>query len=106
MNNKYDIIYPRQSINKENSISQLTQREFCEEHLKREYKDDLKLLVLDEDKNKSGGTLDRPKLDKLRKLVKSGQVRSVTAYKLDRISRSLIQFAELMDEFEKNDITF
>lgn len=106
MNNKYDIIYTRQSIYKENSISQLTQREFCEEHLKREYKDDLKLLVLDEDKNKSGGTLDRPKLDKLRKLVKSGQVRSVTVYKLDRISRSLIQFAELMDEFEKNDITF
>ncbi len=103
---KYDIIYTRQSIYKENSISQLTQREFCEEHLKGEYKEDLRILVLDEDKNKSGGTLDRPKLDKLRKLVKAGQVRSVTVYKLDRISRSLIQFAELMEEFEKYDVTF
>lgn len=106
MNNRYDIIYTRQSVYKENSISQLTQRESCEEYLRKEHSGDLKLLVLDEDKNKSGGTLDRPKLDKLRKLVKTGQVRSVTVYKLDRISRSLIQFAELMEEFEKYDVAF
>ena len=66
----------------------------------------MKLLILDEDKNKSGGTLDRPKLNKLRKLIKADQVRSVTVYKLDRISRSLIQFAELMEEFVQHDISF
>lgn len=106
MNNKYDIIYTRQSVYKENSISQETQRKYCEDYLHTSHLEDLKVLVLDEDKNKSGGTLDRPKLDKLRKLVRTGQVRSVIVYKLDRISRSLIQFAELMEEFEKHNVMF
>ena len=52
VNNKYDVIYTRQSVYKDNSISQLTQREFCEEHIKKEYKEDLKLLILDGDQEK------------------------------------------------------
>lgn len=104
MNTKYDIIYTRQSIYKANSISHNTQREQCEAMIKKNYPNDANVLVIQEEKNKGGATLDRPELHRLRKLVKADKVRSVTAYKLDRISRSLMQFFELVQEFKEHNV--
>jgi site-specific DNA recombinase len=44
----------------------------------------------------SGGTLDRPKLDELRLAVKAGQVDCVVVYKLDRLSRSVMDTVNLV----------
>lgn len=46
----------------------------------------------------SGGTLDRPALSRLRRMVKQGQVECVVVFKLDRLSRSVIDMVNLVLE--------
>jgi site-specific DNA recombinase len=54
----------------------------------------------------SGGTLERPALQRLIRDIESGRVDTVVCYKIDRLSRSLTDFAKLVDVFERNDVTF
>jgi site-specific DNA recombinase len=54
----------------------------------------------------SGGTLDRPALQQLLADIDAGQVDCVVVYKVDRLSRSLLDFARLMDRFEQRLISF
>ena len=54
----------------------------------------------------SGGTLDRPALERLLADVRGGTVGCVVVYKVDRLSRSLIDFARIVDIFEKNNVSF
>jgi site-specific DNA recombinase len=44
----------------------------------------------------SGGTLDRPKMDELRLAVKAGQIDCVVVYKIDRLSRSVMDTVNLV----------
>ena len=50
----------------------------------------------------TGGNLDRPALQKLITDMEGGQVNCVVVYKIDRLSRSLLDFARLMDVFEEH----
>ena len=54
----------------------------------------------------SGGTTDRPALKRLLADIEAGKVDCVIAYKLDRLSRSLLDFATLMATFEKHGVAF
>ncbi|MCI5049507.1 MAG: recombinase family protein, partial [Rickettsiales bacterium] len=54
----------------------------------------------------SGGTLERPALQKLLKDIEDGLVDVIVVYKVDRLSRSLSDFAKLVDVFEKHDVSF
>jgi site-specific DNA recombinase len=54
----------------------------------------------------SGGTLDRPALRRLLADIESGLVDIVVAYKIDRLSRSLYDFAELVKVFDRHGVTF
>ena len=54
----------------------------------------------------SGGTLERPALQRLIRDIEAGRVDSVVCYKIDRLSRSLTDFAKLVDVFERNNVTF
>lgn len=54
----------------------------------------------------SGGTLDRPALQQLLKDIKAGRVDVVVAYKLDRLSRSLLDFYDLIKVFDAHNVTF
>ena len=54
----------------------------------------------------SGGTLERPALQRLIRDVEAGRVDTVVCYKIDRLSRSLTDFAKLVDVFERNSVTF
>lgn len=54
----------------------------------------------------SGGTLERPALKRLLADIEEGQVDVVVVYKIDRLSRSLMDFARLVDTFERNGVTF
>ena len=104
---KMTLIYTRQSKEKEGSISQETQEECCKHALLSKGKEDLSnVVVLHEAKNMSGATLDRPELKKLLKMVAQGKVDTVIVYKLDRLSRSLIQFMGIISEFEKHGVNF
>lgn len=54
----------------------------------------------------SGGSTDRPALKRLLADIEAGKVDCVIAYKLDRLSRSLMDFATLMAFFEKHNVAF
>lgn len=54
----------------------------------------------------SGGSLQRPALDRLRADVAGGLVDIVVVYKIDRLSRSLRDFCNLVAEFEARGATF
>jgi len=54
----------------------------------------------------SGGTLERPALQRLLADVEAGWVDVVVVYKVDRLTRSLMDFAKLVDAFEQNGVSF
>ena len=54
----------------------------------------------------SGGTLDRPALQRLLSDIEDGLVDVVVVYKIDRLSRSLMDFSRLVEVFDRNNVTF
>lgn len=54
----------------------------------------------------SGGTLDRPALKQLISDIQSGLIDVIVVYKIDRLSRSLMDFARLVEVFDRNGVTF
>ena len=54
----------------------------------------------------SGGNTNRPALQKLMQDIEDGKIDCVVVYKVDRLSRSLMDFAKLMDIFEQKHISF
>src|SRR6266481_1542920 len=53
----------------------------------------------------TGGNLERPALQKLLSDVEQGKIDAVTVYKVDRLSRSLLDFARLMEIFERHRVS-
>jgi site-specific DNA recombinase len=51
----------------------------------------------------SGGNMERPAVQRLLADIEAGKVDRVVVYKIDRLSRSLLDFARLADFFEKHD---
>src|SRR5204862_6912711 len=54
----------------------------------------------------SGGNLERPALRRLLDDVEARRVDCVLVYKVDRLSRSLLDFARLMDRFDRRSVSF
>jgi len=54
----------------------------------------------------TGANLDRPALQKLLSDIKAGGIDCVIVYKVDRLSRSLMNFAQLLEFFDKYNVTF
>jgi DNA invertase Pin-like site-specific DNA recombinase len=54
----------------------------------------------------SGGTLERPALQRLLADVEAGLIDVIVVYKIDRLSRSLMDFARLVEIFDRNQVTF
>lgn len=54
----------------------------------------------------SGGTLDRPALKRLIADIEAGMIDIVVVYKVDRLSRSLLDFAKLVETFDKASVSF
>lgn len=59
-----------------------------------------------EDGGKSGGNLDRPALQELITDIKTGLVQIVVVYKVDRLTRSLADFAKLVEVFDEQGVSF
>ena len=66
------------------------------------------MLVRDQydDGGISGGTLERPGLKRLLADIEDGLVDVVVVYKIDRLSRSLMDFSKLVEVFDRNGVTF
>jgi site-specific DNA recombinase len=54
----------------------------------------------------SGGTLERPALSRLLADIAAGQIDCVVTYKVDRLSRSLLDFAKMMETFDQYHVAF
>jgi site-specific DNA recombinase len=54
----------------------------------------------------TGGNTDRPALQRLLTDIDAGKVDCVVVYKVDRLSRSLLDFAQMMQSFEKRKVAF
>ena len=83
------------------------QREACEAYILSQ-KAEGWVLVKDhyDDGGISGGTLNRPDLQRLLSDIEAGLIDVVVVYKIDRLSRSLMDFSQLVEVFERNDVTF
>jgi site-specific DNA recombinase len=83
------------------------QREACEAYLASQRAEGW--IPIDDrydDGGFSGGTLERPALKRLLADVKSGKIDVIVVYKIDRLSRSMLDFLNLMDMFEQQGVTF
>lgn len=83
------------------------QREACEAYIASQRAEGW-VVVRDpyDDGGVSGGTLDRPALKQLLADIEDGLVDVVVVYKIDRLSRSLMDFARLVEVFDRNGVTF
>ncbi|HVY21199.1 MAG TPA: recombinase family protein [Bauldia sp.] len=83
------------------------QRESCQAYVASQ-KPEGWVLVLDryDDGGFSGGTLERPALKRLLADIEDGRVDVIVVYKIDRLSRSLMDFAKLVEVFDRNGVTF
>jgi len=54
----------------------------------------------------SGGSMERPALERLIHDIDTGKVNCVVVYKVDRLSRSLMDFARIMETFERRGVSF
>lgn len=97
---KYDAIYGRQSVDRADSISIESQLEYCQYETRGgKYKTFT-------DKGYSGKNTDRPQFQLMLEAIRRGEVSRVIVYKLDRISRSILDFATMMAEFQEHGVEF
>ncbi|HEV7299581.1 MAG TPA: recombinase family protein, partial [Tepidisphaeraceae bacterium] len=54
----------------------------------------------------TGGNLERPAVQRLMKDIEAGKVDCVIVYKVDHLSRSLLDFAKLMEVFDRHKVAF
>jgi site-specific DNA recombinase len=83
------------------------QRESCEAYIASQ-KPEGWLLVPDryDDGGISGATLERPALKRLLADIEAQRIDVVVVYKIDRLSRALMDFAKLVEVFDRNNVTF
>ena len=83
------------------------QREACEAYVASQRAEGW-TLVRDryDDGGFSGGTLERPALKRLLADIEQGLVDVIVVYKIDRLSRSLMDFAKLVETMETHGVTF
>jgi site-specific DNA recombinase len=83
------------------------QREACEAFIASQRAEGW-VLVPDryDDGGISGATLERPALKRLLADIEARKVNVVVVYKIDRLSRALMDFAKLVEVFDRNDVTF
>lgn len=97
---RVDAIYARQSVDKKDSISIESQVERCE----KEVHGTQHLVYID--KGFSGSSTKRPDFTRMMEDVKKCKIKRVITYKLDRISRSVLDFQKLIIFFEEHNVEF
>ncbi len=96
----YDALYARQSVEKTDSISIESQLEYCRYETRgRPYQEYI-------DRGYSGKDTCRPAFEQMLADIRRGEVARVIVYKLDRISRSILDFTNMMDVFQKYRVEF
>jgi site-specific DNA recombinase len=103
-------IYTRKSSEEglEQAFNSLdAQREACAAFvLSQKHEGWVVLPALYADGGFSGGTMDRPALQRLLGDIRAGQVDVVVVYKIDRLTRSLFDFAKIVEAFDARSVSF
>ena len=94
---RYVAIYARQSVDKKDSVSIETQIDDCKSICEETD------IITYFDKGFSGKNTDRPQLQKLIYDIENGSISKVVVYKIDRISRNIIDFYNLYEMMKRND---
>ncbi|MBU1469266.1 MAG: recombinase family protein, partial [candidate division Zixibacteria bacterium] len=83
------------------------QREACEAYILSQRAEGwLASETLYDDGGFTGGNTGRPALQALLSDIQSGQIDCVVVYKVDRLSRSLLDFVKLMEVFDQHEVAF
>ncbi|MEO5355476.1 MAG: recombinase family protein, partial [Magnetococcus sp. XQGC-1] len=83
------------------------QRESCEAYITSQ-KSEGWFMVPDryDDGGFSGGNLERPALKRMMEDVENGKINVIVVYKIDRLTRSLMDFGKLVEVLERHSVTF
>jgi site-specific DNA recombinase len=103
-------IYTRKSSDEglEQEFNSLdAQREACEAYIvSQRHAGWIALSDMYDDGGLSGGTMERPALKRLLEDIQAGKVQIVVVYKVDRLTRSLADFAKIVDIFDAHNASF
>ena len=103
-------IYTRKSTEEgldQNFNSLDAQRDACESYIASQKSEGWVMLrERYDDGGYSGGNVNRPGLTKMLNDVREGLVDTIVVYKIDRLSRSLADFAKLVEIFDEHKVTF
>src|SRR5208282_498623 len=83
------------------------QREACEAFIKSQAGEGWRLVkTAYDDGGLSGGTMERPALQRLLSDINQGLIDVVVVYKVDRLTRSLADFAKMVEVFDAHGVSF
>jgi site-specific DNA recombinase len=103
-------IYTRKSTDEglEQGFNSLhAQREACEAFIKSQHNEGWRVLPeAFDDGGYSGGSMERPALARLLVAAQTGKVEVVVVYKVDRLTRSLADFARIVELFDASGVSF
>ena len=83
------------------------QREACEAYIKSQMHEGWTLIKKEySDGGYSGGTMNRPAFQELLLDIEENKIDIVVVYKVDRLTRSLMDFSKIIDVFDKHETSF
>lgn len=107
---KYCAVYTRKSTEEglEQDFNSLdAQREACLSYIASQKAEGwVPVMEVYDDGGYSGGTLERPALKRLMEDIKAGKIHIVVVYKIDRLTRALMDFSKLVEVFDQHGVTF
>ena len=110
MNSVRCAIYTRKSSEEglEQSFNSLdAQREACEAYIRSQRHEGWRVIPTQyDDGGFSGGNMDRPAVKRLMADIEAHKVNVVVVYKVDRLTRSLSDFARIIERFDKHQVSF
>ena len=100
-------IYSRKSKFTGKGESTENQIEMCKRYLQTRYDIDIENeVVVYEDEGYTGANTRRPKFQEMLKDIRDKKISTVICYRLDRISRNVLDFCSLKDELSNYDVSF
>lgn len=100
-------IYSRKSKFTGKGESIENQIELCKRYVQMHWEKEIEnQVIIYEDEGFSGKTLDRPKFKEMMEDARKGKISSIIVYRLDRISRNIGDFAQLIEQLNDMHIAF
>ena len=99
-------VYSRKSKYTGKGESIGNQIELCKNYLETKYNAKSDEILVYEDEGYTGANTKRPEFQKMLKDIKAKKIRTVICYRLDRISRNVLDFCNLKDELSDYNVDF